>query len=113
MTDEAGKAKAKRWLYKNQSLYDLVSKVKLWPSQSGTLHGVKEVVRRGERIDIVTHCGETFTVWDSKNSRSARWLRNRWYREACSRCKVPDWKLEKYATTEFTDAKGKGGRRHG
>lgn len=105
--DRDGRPQAKRYVFKNQTLYALIAKVKLWPSRSGVLHGVKSVNQRGKRIDIVTHCGETFTVWDSRNSRSARWLRNRWFKKACPRCKVPDWKLEKYSTTVFTDSKGK------
>lgn len=98
----------RRYLYKNQSLFALIDKVKLWPSRSGVLHGVKSVTRRGNRIDIVTHCGEEFTVWNSRNSRSARWLRNRWFKRPCPRCKVPDWKLEKYTSTTFTDSQLRG-----
>ncbi|MCH4184685.1 MAG: pyrrolysine--tRNA(Pyl) ligase small subunit [Eggerthellaceae bacterium] len=103
-----GEKKTKRYLDKNRSLYDLINKVKLWPSRSGVLHGVKTVTRRGNRIDITTHCGEEFTVWDSRNSRSARWLRNRLVKTPCPRCGVPDWKLEKYNSTVFTTFSKKG-----
>lgn len=105
------KVAAKRYLYKNQGLYELVSKVKLWPSRTGVLHGVKSVTPHGDDLVIVTHCGDTFTVHDSKNSRSARWLRNRWFSKPCAKCKVPDWKLEKYNSTVFTSSKRKGGLR--
>jgi len=40
-------------------------------------------------------------VRDSKTSRSARWLRNKLYVEACPQCHIPDWKLQKYAATKF------------
>ncbi|MEA4964584.1 MAG: pyrrolysine--tRNA(Pyl) ligase small subunit [Oscillospiraceae bacterium] len=94
--------KIKRYVYKNQSIFDMVNTVKLWPSRSGILHGVKQVVHKGKMIEITTHCGETFVVWDSKNSRSIRWLRNRWFRKPCPHCKVPEWKLQKYSSTVFT-----------
>lgn len=100
-----------RYISKNKTLFALVSKIKLWPSQSGVLHGVKSVELHGDKIIVTTHCGETFTVWNSKNSRSTRWLRNRWFTAPCPRCKVPDWKLEKYGSTIFTDSTGRGGRR--
>lgn len=91
----------KRFLYKNQRMYDMVKTVKLWPSRNGVLHGVWKIERKGSMVEVITHCGEKFTVWDSKNSRSARWLRNRWFRKTCPACKIPDWKLEKYAATVF------------
>ncbi|MDR1159223.1 MAG: hypothetical protein LBK69_01165 [Syntrophomonadaceae bacterium] len=97
--------KTKRYVHKNQSLYTLISKIKLWPSRTGILHGVKSVEKTGNSIRIITHCGEAFTVWDSKNSRSSRWLRNRWSKYPCPQCKIPDWKLEKYSSTVFINAK--------
>ena len=33
--------------------------------------------------------------------RAARWLRNKWYAEACPKCRIPEWKLQKYASTHF------------
>lgn len=98
-------AKAPRYVYKNMPLSALVDKVKLWPSRNGILHGVKTVEYNGNMITVTTHCNETFSCWDSKTSRSARWLRNRWCLKACPRCKVPQWKLEKYSSTVFTDSK--------
>jgi pyrrolysyl-tRNA synthetase-like protein len=101
-------ADTKRYIYKNQSLYALIDKIKLWPARSGILHGIKTLEKKGGLIHITTHCGEDFTVWDSKNSRSARWLRNHWCKGPCPECKVPEWKTEKYARTVLT---GSGGRR--
>ena len=90
---EDAKKVTKRYVYKNQRLYALIDKIKLWPSRSGILHGVKSLTVEEGKIDILTHCGESFTVWDSRNSRSARWLRNRWVRKPCPKCGVPQWKL--------------------
>ncbi|MGI6006316.1 MAG: pyrrolysine--tRNA(Pyl) ligase small subunit [Ruminococcus sp.] len=92
-----------RYVHKNQGLYPMIDTIRLWPSRSGILHGIKRASLRGNMIEITTHCGEHFTVWNSKNSRSARWLRNRWCTHPCPRCKVPRWKLSKYSATIFTD----------
>lgn len=95
----------KRYISKNKSLFELVDKIKLWPARSGVLHGVKQVESRGSTLLITTHCGEQFEVWDSKNSRSARYLRNRWCKKDCPRCRIPAWKLEKYSQTVFSGSK--------
>jgi len=97
----------KRYIHKNQSLYSLIQKIKLWPSRSGVLHGLKSVDKTGNSITIRTHCEEEFTVWDSKNSRSARWLRNRWCTYPCQKCRIPEWKISKYSSTVFTNPIGK------
>lgn len=94
-----------RYVNKNQSLFQLIDKVKLWPSRSGALHGVKKIENRGASMVITTHCGETFVVWNSRHSRSARWLRNRWCNSPCPCCKVPEWKMKKYLQTVFTDGR--------
>jgi len=94
--------KVKRYIYKNQRMFGMVNTIKLWPSRSGILHGVKQIVLNGTMLEITTHCGESFVVYDSKYSRSARWLRNRWFKKPCPHCKIPDWKLEKYSSTVFT-----------
>ena len=67
----------------------------------GLLHGIKSIEKAGDHAWITTHCGKIFLVSNSRNSRSARWLRNKWFKGACGECRVPDWKLEKYASTEF------------
>jgi pyrrolysyl-tRNA synthetase-like protein len=93
----------KRYVYKKQNLFDLIDKIKLWPARSAILHGLKTVVLKGKIIEIETHCGEHFVVWNSRNSRSARYLRNRFCTAPCPKCKIPEWKLEKYSSTIFTD----------
>ncbi|MDD2414943.1 MAG: pyrrolysine--tRNA(Pyl) ligase small subunit [Eubacteriaceae bacterium] len=92
-----------RYVKKNQDLFELINKIKLWPARSGILHGIKTIENRGNSMIITTHCGEHFVVWDSKTSRSARWLRHHWFNHACPKCHVPEWKLEKYTQTVFTD----------
>lgn len=97
----------KRYYRKHVELYPLVHKIKLWPSKSGVLHGIRTIDLRGDYIEITTHCGKTFRVYNSRHSRAARWLRNKWAVQPCRECRVPEWKLEKYSTTFFSEHYGK------
>lgn len=99
-------AKAKRVYRKNQPLLTLISKIKLWPSRKGILHGIRELAVCGESAVITTHCGKTFTVRNSRNSRAGRWIRNKIDAVPCKECRVPDWKLEKYSGTSFKKKSG-------
>ncbi len=90
-----------RYYRKQIPLFTLVEKMKLWPSRRGILHGVKTFEPRGPYAIIETHCGRRMVVHDSKHSRAARWLRNKWFAEACPQCRIPEWKLQKYAATHF------------
>ncbi len=92
----------KRYYRKRVDFFRLVAKIKLWPSRTGLLHGVKSFLEKGNYAELTTHCNKTFLVHNSKNSRAARWLRNKYAAGACSACRVPAWKLEKYSTTFFT-----------
>lgn len=96
----------KRYYRKSVDFFKLISKIKLWPSRNGTLHGIKTMTVRGNTAEIVTHCNERFLIYDSRHSRAARWLRNKWFFQVCDSCKIPDWKLEKYSTTYMTQHYG-------
>ena len=91
----------KRYYRKNVELFVLLDKMKLWPSREGVLHGIRTIEKHGDCAIITTHCGQTFQVYNSRTSRAARWLRNKWAVKPCEKCKVPDWKLEKYSKTFF------------
>lgn len=90
-----------RYYRKRVELLRLIDKIKLWPSRKGFLHGIKSVERPGEQLIITTHCNKRFVVNNSRNCRAARWLRNKWFKDICPDCGVPDWKLEKFSTTRF------------
>ena len=96
----------KRYYRKNVELFTLIDKIKLWPSRSGVLHGIKSIEYHGDYATVTTHCGRVFRIHDSRNSRAARWLRNKWAAEPCKQCRIPDWKLEKYSKTFFADHYG-------
>ena len=95
------KKPVKRYYRKRVELFRLIDKIKLWPSRRGILHGIKTIEIIGDQAQIMTHCNKTFLITNSRNSRAARWLRNKWFKSVCGTCRVPQWKLEKYSSTYF------------
>jgi len=97
----SGKTQGKIY-WKRDPLFQLVEKIKLWPSRQGVLHGIKTFKIRGSSYAyVITHCNKQLIIRNSKNSRAARWLRNKWYFKTCEKCAIPEWKIEKYSTTVF------------
>ncbi|MCG8619269.1 MAG: hypothetical protein MI802_23865 [Desulfobacterales bacterium] len=96
----------KRFYRKRVKLFKLINKIKLWPSRTGQLHGVRTIDVTGDQARLVTHCNKEFHISNSLNSRAARWLRNKWFVKVCPDCGVPDWKLEKYSSTLFRRHQG-------
>jgi pyrrolysyl-tRNA synthetase-like protein len=90
-----------RYYRKRVELFRLLDKVKLWPSRRGNLHGIKSIALSEDQALITTHCNKVFIIRNSRNSRAARWLRNKWYRDICKECRVPQWKIAKYSATKF------------
>lgn len=90
-----------RYYRKRIELFMLIEKIKLWPSRCGQLHGIKEIDEMGDQARITTHCNKSFIVANSRNSRAARWLRNKWFQGVCGECAIPEWKLAKYDSTRF------------
>jgi pyrrolysyl-tRNA synthetase-like protein len=91
----------KRYYRKRVELFRLIEKIKLWPSRKGLLHGIKAIEITGAQARVTTHCNKTFMITNSRNSRAARWLRNKWFRGVCGTCGIPEWKLAKYSSTYF------------
>jgi pyrrolysyl-tRNA synthetase, N-terminal region len=103
--EQASKEK-KRYYRKNVDFFNLLEKIKLWPSRGGTLHGIKSMTKRGSTAEIVTHCNRYFTIYNSKHSRAARWMRNKLHFGICPTCRIPEWKLQKYSSTVMSQHYG-------
>jgi pyrrolysyl-tRNA synthetase-like protein len=101
MSEKKTKPLVRRYYRKRVALFRLIEKVKLWPSRTGTLHGIQTIEAAGDQAIVTTHCNKAFAVTNSRNSRAARWLRNKWYKRVCGPCRIPQWKIDKYAATEF------------
>ncbi len=93
--------KKARYIRKHKPIFFLLEKIKLWPSRNGVLHGIRHLSRNGNYLVIETHCHEQIKVKISKNSRAARWLRNKWAERECPVCRIPAWKISKYVNTSF------------
>lgn len=91
----------KRYIRKHEDLSSVLNKIKMWPSRTGTLHGIRTISLKGAYVEFTTHCGQKLQLKNSKTSRVSRWLRNKWYIKSCPRCKIPTWKLEKFSSTSF------------
>jgi pyrrolysyl-tRNA synthetase-like protein len=95
------KTEKRVFLRKREELALVLQKIKLWPSRQGVLHGIRSLAPKGALIDLTTHCGQRLLIKNSKTSRVARWLRNKWFVRACPLCRVPAWKLKKFDLTSF------------
>ena len=96
----------KRFYRKRARIFNLIDKIKLWPSRTGQLHGIRSIEVTGNTATLTTHCSKVFQISNSLNSRAARWLRNKWFVRVCPVCGVPEWKLEKYSSTRFKRHQG-------
>jgi pyrrolysyl-tRNA synthetase-like protein len=104
--EQKDKTPAKRYYRKRVQLLSLIDKIKLWPSRQGILHGIRSIEKLGEQARITTHCNKEFIINNSRNSRAARWLRNKLFYGVCPQCGVPEWKLKKYDATRFKRHQG-------
>lgn len=102
MSKDLEKKVATRYYRTRVGLFTLINKMKLWPSRQGLLHGIRSIEKFGDQAIITTHCNRQFTINDSRKSRAARALRNKWFSEPCRECGVPEWKLAKYSSTKFS-----------
>ncbi len=105
-SEKKPKTPAKRYYRKRVHLLRLIEKIKLWPSRKGILHGIRSIEKRGDQAIVTTHCNKAFLINNSRNSRAARWLRNKLFIGVCPKCGVPEWKLEKYDSTRFKRHQG-------
>jgi pyrrolysyl-tRNA synthetase-like protein len=101
-TEEKKTKPAKQRFYRKRvKIFNLIDKIKLWPSRTGQLHGIRSIQILGNTAKLATHCNKEFNINNSTNSRAVRWLRNKWFVGVCPQCRVPAWKLEKYSSTHF------------
>jgi pyrrolysyl-tRNA synthetase, N-terminal region len=101
-----------RYYRKSIDLLTLLDKIKLWPSRKGILHGIKKIEYYGDYAIITTHCGESFKVRNSKNSRASRWIKKKWSYCSCGKCNIPEWKIKKYSSTIMTEKWGSNLKEH-
>jgi len=84
-------------------LEKLVKQNDVWLSRNDVLHGIKKYDVSSKKIRIVTDCGETITVNNSRRSSSARSLRNSKYGKVCKHCKLSEERINKFVSKDFYD----------
>ncbi|MBM9615900.1 hypothetical protein JWJ90_16645 [Desulfobulbus rhabdoformis] len=102
MDNKTEKKPAIRYYRTRAALFDLISKMKFWPSRTGILHGIRSIEIFGDQARITTHCNREFIVNNSRKSRAARALRNKCTSSSCRECRIPEWKLAKFSSTRFS-----------
>lgn len=68
----------------------------MWVSRTGLLHSIRDLNVSQRFVHIVTGCGETFDIRNSRSSRSARALRLRKFKKPCKQCRVSDLKINEF-----------------
>ena len=56
-----------RVIRKRIELFRVIDKIKLWPSRSGKLHGIRSIEINGSSAKVTTHCNREFFAKNSKN----------------------------------------------
>ena len=85
------------------TLEKLIKLNDVWLSRNDVLHGIKKYDVSSQKIRILTDCGDTIIVNNSKRSSSARSLRNSKYGKVCKRCKLSEERINKFVSKDFYD----------
>ncbi|MFA0822926.1 MAG: pyrrolysine--tRNA(Pyl) ligase [Methanomethylovorans sp.] len=92
---------------KKKLLESLINDTDMWVSRTGLLHSIREFNVSQRFIHIVTDCGETFDIRNSRSSRSARSLRLRKFKKPCKHCRVSDMKVNEFLQKTSKESKTK------
>lgn len=92
---------------KKKLLESLINDTDMWVSRTGLLHSIREFNVSQRFIHIVTDCGETFDIRNSRSSRSARSLRLRKFKKPCKHCRVSDMKVNEFLQKTSRESKTK------
>jgi pyrrolysyl-tRNA synthetase len=92
---------------KKKLLESLLNDTDMWVSRTGLLHSIRDLNISQRFVHIVTDCGETFDIRNSRSSRSARSLRLRKFKKPCKRCRVSDMKINEFLQKTSRESKTK------
>ncbi|WP_370572409.1 pyrrolysine--tRNA(Pyl) ligase [Methanomethylovorans sp.] len=81
---------------KKKLLESLLNDTDMWVSRTGLLHNIRDLNISQRFVHIVTDCGETFDIRNSRSSRSARSLRLRKFKKPCKHCRISDMKINEF-----------------
>lgn len=92
---------------KKKLLESLLNDTDMWVSRTGLLHSIRDLNASQRFVHIVTDCGETFDIRNSRSSRSARALRLRKFKKPCKHCRVSDMKINEFLQKTSRESKTK------
>lgn len=92
---------------KKKLLESLINDTDMWVSRTGLLHSIRDLNISQRFVHIVTDCGETFDIRNSRSSRSARSLRLRKFKKPCKHCRVSDMKINEFLQKTSRESKTK------
>ena len=92
---------------KKKLLESLLNDTDMWVSRTGLLHSIRDLNISQRFVHIVTDCGETFDIRNSRSSRSARSLRLRKFKKPCKHCRVSDMKVNEFLQKTSRESKTK------
>ena len=92
---------------KKKLLESLLNDTDMWVSRTGLLHSIRDLNISQRFVHIVTDCGETFDIRNSRSSRSARSLRLRKFKKPCKHCRVSDMKINEFLQKTSRESKTK------
>jgi pyrrolysyl-tRNA synthetase len=81
---------------KKKLLESLINDTNMWVSRTGLLHRIQYFNASQRFLHIVTGCGETFDIRNSRSSSSARALRLRKFKKPCKSCRVSDMEINEF-----------------
>ena len=81
---------------KKKLIESLLNDTDMWVSRTGLLHSIRDLNVSQRFVHIVTGCGETFDIRNSRSSRSARALRLRKFKKPCKQGRVSDLKINEF-----------------
>ncbi|WP_214045301.1 pyrrolysine--tRNA(Pyl) ligase [Methanomethylovorans sp.] len=92
---------------KKKLLESLLNDTDMWVSRTGLLHSIRDFNVSQRFVRVVTNCGETFDIRNSRSSRSARALRLRKFKKPCKHCKISDRGINEFLQKTSREAKTK------
>ncbi|MEM3437132.1 MAG: pyrrolysine--tRNA(Pyl) ligase small subunit [Nitrososphaerales archaeon] len=73
---------------KKKSLSTLINELGFFVSRSGRLHKISSIIGYGDYLKLSMKCGQCMIVRNSRRSKAARWLKNKWMKKPCKSCKI-------------------------
>ena len=79
-------------------IFEIVKELGFFISRSGKLHKIVSIEEYGYNLKLHTACGQYIVIRNSKRSKAARWIRNKWLKNTCKGCKIKSSETREYSS---------------